>query len=190
MLLHVPGGIRAQETHFWQWFYFLHLHPSLSFLARIIPVFVPFLSPMRSQESQPILNYTKLVLKVPRHTWGERNAFFGCLCLLRVSPAHIQRPGMVALCCFGLGRLICACRAWSCWYCCLWETSFSGQSYFLGMTFSFLNHWVLRSYFVLLYLGGTEQQALRSEPGMIDECRVHSSVQRPIHLLLLKGNYY
>lgn len=40
-------------------------------------VFVPFLNPMRSQESQPTLNYTKLVLKVPCHTWGKKNAF-GC----------------------------------------------------------------------------------------------------------------
>lgn len=77
---------------------------SLSFLVGIMPM----LSPMKSQESQPTLNYPKLFLKVPCHTWGE-DAFFCCLCLLRVSPACIQRPGMVALCCLGLGRLVCAC---------------------------------------------------------------------------------
>lgn len=47
---------------------------SLSFLACIVPVFIPFLSPMRSQESQPTLNYSKLFLKLPCHTWGK-NAF-------------------------------------------------------------------------------------------------------------------
>ena len=62
---------------------------SLSFLARIIPVFIGFLSPVRTKcLVQPTLNYPKLLLKVPCHPWGE-NAFFCCLCLFGVSPAQI-----------------------------------------------------------------------------------------------------
>lgn len=163
MLLHVPGGIRTQETHFWQ-FYLLHLHPSLSFLAHSWYhqcSFVPFLNPMRSQESQPTLNYTKLVLKVPCHTWGKKNAF-GCSGLV-LPTRWLPRNG---------GSLL----LWP------WEACLCLPSLILLVLLPLGDIllrivWLFRNDLFFSQLLGTEvipcasvpvgQQALRSEPGMM-----------------------
>lgn len=136
---------------------------SLSFLACIVPVFIPFLSPMRSQESQPTLNYSKLLLKLPCHTWGKNAFAFACSGLVLPTYRDQQWWLLVALASgllFVLAEPNLACIAAFGRHPFQGSLIFRNRLFFLSGTGSWIHPLCSCTW-------GTGQRALRSEPGMM-----------------------